>query len=34
LPGPIGNVLPIAPVPVLAGPVAADLNDAVVTGGR
>ncbi|MEG8046175.1 TolC family protein [Sphingomonas aerolata] len=34
LPGPIGNVLPIAPVPVLARPVAADLSDAVVTGGR
>jgi len=27
-------VLPIAPVPVIAGPVAADLSDAVVTGGR
>jgi outer membrane protein len=34
LPGPIGNVLPIAPVPVIAGPVAADLSDTVVTSGR
>ncbi|WP_423326205.1 TolC family protein [Sphingomonas sp. 4RDLI-65] len=33
LPGPIGAALPIAAIPLLAGPAAADLADAVVTGG-
>lgn len=33
VPGPIGTALPIATMPLLAGPTAADLSDTIVTGG-